>query len=427
MMFCFAFLTESNTATSFSSRQHARTSAFYVAEAGAQRAYVKLCSDLNWRDGFDDEQIGSGYYSVSVDDAFTDANLPLHGFRITSTGTVRGENRTVRVVLKPPSEKAYDYVCFSGDTTAFTSDGYHGAEVWGSVYSSGPFRMDRRCTVQGDMLAYDDVTIGSGFSQNSAARFHGDITTRGCVLVAVACSVLARDTIVTASALTFPAEGNVTARQSVDCGGFIQGTKRSLSHARVDSIPFPDDFFDMPWPANKMRKVRGWPLYTFSSAHKFEEFLEKNYSRDTETYLLHGVFMVNGDIEIKTPKPTDRVIVLGTLVAFGDVRVSTPAQFMMEKADSTFPAIVALGRKCTGGDIIFGHSGGLVSVSGLLYAKGTIHLGNRYPENEINVSGALCGHRIYNGSHCRIVYDPSVRLAMPFSSHALLVDSWEEL
>jgi hypothetical protein len=427
MMFCFAFLTESNTATSFSSRQHARTSAFYVAEAGAQRAYVKLCSDLNWRDGYTEEQMGSGHYTVTIDDAFTDADLPLHGFRITSTGTVRGQHRTVRVVLKPPYEKAYGYACFSKDTMAITSDGFSGAEVWGLIYSLGPFRMDRRCTVQGDLLAARDVTIGSGASQSSTARLHGDIMSGGSVMVAPACSILARDTTVTACALTQPAEGGVTARQSIDCDGFIEGTKRSLSHKPVETTSFPEGFFDMDWPANEMRKVRGWPLYTFSSEHKFQKFLESCYSLDTETYLLYGVFVVNGDIEIVTPKPTDKVIVLGTLVAFGDVRVSTPAQFMQEKADSTFPAIVALGRECTGGDIIFGRNSGIVSISGLLYAKGTINLGNRYPENELSVSGAVCGYRVYTGSHCRIAYDPSVTLTMPFTSHSLLVDSWEEL
>jgi hypothetical protein len=203
--------------------------------------------------------------------------------------------------------------------------------------------------------------------------------------------------------------------------------KRSSSHARAESIPFPEDYFDLIWPGNETRKIRGWPLYTFSSSDRFRDFLEEAYSRDTETYLLYGVFMVNGDIEIDTKNPSDRVIVQGTLVAFGDVNLSTPSPFQMERADSTFPAIVALGRKCSGGNVVFGQNGGPVSISGLVYAKGTVAFGNRYPESEICVSGAVCGHRIQSGSHCRIVYDPSVARVMPFSSHSLLVDSWEEL
>ena len=54
IMFCFAFLAETNTETRFSSRQQAKTAAFYLAEAGAQRAYMRLCSDFTWRDGFKD-------------------------------------------------------------------------------------------------------------------------------------------------------------------------------------------------------------------------------------------------------------------------------------------------------------------------------------------------------------------------------------
>jgi len=427
MMFCFAFLTESNTATSFSTKQHARMSAFYAAEAGAQRAYVRLCSDLNWRDGFKNEPIGSGCYNVSIDDCLTDADLPPHGFRITSTGTTMNQHRTVRVTLKPPREKAFDYACFAMDTIELASSGSHGTEVWGHLYSSGNFRMDRRCTVYGDLVTTGDVSIGSRLINESPARFHGDILSRRSIQIAKACSVLARDTTISACALTVASDGNVTARQSIDCEGFIRGVKRSLSPVPVESIPFPEGFFDLPWPGNEMRKVRGWPLYTFSSPDKFRDFFERTYSRDTETFLLHGVFMVNGDIEIEVPRPSDKVIVLGTLVAFGDVKVSTPAPLMLQRADSTFPAIVALGTKCSGGDIVFGSNSGPVSVSGLVYAKGSIYLGDRYPENEICVTGGVCAHRIYSGSHCRIVYDPSIRLAMPFSSHSLLVDSWEEL
>lgn len=49
--------------------------AFYVAQAGARRAYTELAADYTWRTGFTDEILGDGAYSVTVIDSVADSTL----------------------------------------------------------------------------------------------------------------------------------------------------------------------------------------------------------------------------------------------------------------------------------------------------------------------------------------------------------------
>ncbi len=423
MMFCFAFITESNTATSFSSKQEAKTNAFYIAEAGAQRAYARLCQDLRWRNGFENEKIGTGEYSVVLEDWLSDPGLPPGAIRITSTGTARGMRKTVKMVIRPPSEEAFSCACFAAEDMVLKSPTF----IYGTVRSGGRLDMGRGSTMYGNVLASRDVFVGCESIRGAPTRLYGDIES-GCeVEIAEACSVFSRDSIMSGCGLSLPADGNVVARQRINCYGHIQGKKISLSHSPVENAPFPRDFFDMKWPANDQVSFRGWPLYAFDDPREFEEFLEKSYSAKTETYMLHGIFVVKGDVDLRSPGPEDKVVVLGTLIVFGDVTVGTQAPFMFEKPDSTLPAIVALGSARAEGDIVFENDGGPVSIGGLLYAKGKIYLGDRGPENPIMVSGAVCARKVVCGGSSTVTYSPSVRSVLPLSSQLLVVQSWDEM
>jgi hypothetical protein len=423
MVFCFVFITESNTATSFSSKQEAKTNAFYAAEAGAQRAYARLCQDIRWRSGFENERLGTAEYSVVLEDWLSDPALPAGAIRITSTGGARGIHKTVRMIVTPPSEEAFTYACFAAEDLVLRSSTY----TYGSVRSGGRFDMGRGCTMLGNILASGDVSIGTESTCGAPSRLYGDVESGGDVGIAEACSVFSRDSVMSELGLPLRADGNVVARQGIDCWGHIQGDRRSLSHSPVEEIPFPQNFFDMKWPAPGQIYFRGWPLYAFDDPHRFEEFLEKSYSTKTETYMLHGIFLVKGNVDLRSPGPQDKVVVFGTLIAFGDVTFGTQAPLMFERADSTLPAIVALGSTTARGDIVLENDGGAISVGGLLYAKGEVYLGARGPENPIQVSGAVCARKVVCGGGTTVTYNPSVKSVLPLSSQPLLVQSWDEI
>lgn len=427
MMFCFAFISETNLETSFSVRQQARIAAFYLAEAGVQRAYARLCLDLNWREGFDGERMGAGEYTVRVRDSGSDRSVPQRMLCITSTGKVRDSQKTVRMTLKVAPVRAFDYACFSRDSTNLQSGRYDGPKIWGGVHTSGVLNMAGRSTVHGDVSASEDAFLGSLVTGLSRAVVYGDIKSGGSVEIAAACSVLAREESPEAPHDLPPGGGNVTARQAVLAEGFIQGEKRPYSRMDTDSVPFPEDYFDIEWPLTRKRFFRGLPVYRFESSRDFESFLRDSYIRKSRTYFLNGLFIVQGDIEIKEPKREDRVVIMGTLVALGDVQVRTPATFMLQTPDSTFPAIVALGERCEGGDIHIEGRKGPISVSGLIYAKGEIHLRHQEKETGIRIVGAECGYSIRNSMYCTLAYAPSVSSVLPFSRYDLLLHSWEEM
>lgn len=65
--------------------------AFYLAEAGAERSLHMLRGNPAWRTGFTSVSLGAGAYSATV------ADIPGGLVRITATGDVRGDVRSLEV------------------------------------------------------------------------------------------------------------------------------------------------------------------------------------------------------------------------------------------------------------------------------------------------------------------------------------------
>lgn len=80
--------------------------AYFLAEAGAEKTIKELMADF---DGYaapgSSTDLGDGAYAVSIDTDDTDDNLKL----VTSTGTVEGISRTIRVQLYHTVIIAFDY------------------------------------------------------------------------------------------------------------------------------------------------------------------------------------------------------------------------------------------------------------------------------------------------------------------------------
>jgi hypothetical protein len=291
------------------------------------------------------------------------------------------------------------------------------------MYTLGVLNMNSGCTIHGDIFALEDVAIGFQNPGSSPTRLLGNINSGGNVTIASACSVLAREETGARCEPPSPAGGDVVARGAIQARGFIEGQRRAYSNDEIDSVPFPENYFDLDWHSLETSSLRGWPIYRFENSREFWRFLRRSYSPETKTYSSNGIFLIRGDLKIEKPKKDDRIILIGTLVASGDVRVTTPAKFMLQRPDSTFPAIVSLG-----GDIVFEKGGGPVSILGLLYARGEIHMHHTGRKNEIALFGAECAYKIRNCVNSRVDYDPSVSWVMPFSAQPiLLVQSWEEL
>ena len=98
--FAVALLTMTSNDTKLSALQRDSTQAFYLSEAGIQKAIKELNADFNWRTGFTDVLLGSGTYTVVIEDQGDDPAIPLLQVRVTSTGTVLNSKRRIKIFVK---------------------------------------------------------------------------------------------------------------------------------------------------------------------------------------------------------------------------------------------------------------------------------------------------------------------------------------
>lgn len=70
--------------------------ALNLAEAGLERALWELRMDSTWTDGWADESLGNGTYSVTVADA---PDVGAGWMRISSTGSAEGIRKTVTMTV----------------------------------------------------------------------------------------------------------------------------------------------------------------------------------------------------------------------------------------------------------------------------------------------------------------------------------------
>jgi len=82
-----------------------------LAEAGIERAMWRLSKNPNWRDGYESEELGNGYYTVSLRDN------PGGTVLITSTGYVRNISKTVIAEVQVSSASGTPAISYTEGTS----------------------------------------------------------------------------------------------------------------------------------------------------------------------------------------------------------------------------------------------------------------------------------------------------------------------
>ncbi len=113
MLFIFgaAYLTSMISETGIARNQEKSEQAFFIAEAGMQRAIRLLVEDNTWRTASLTENMTDGFYELEVVD---DPVYPKR-IRVTSTGYAGPASRTTRITLIITG--GFDYALFSDDTS----------------------------------------------------------------------------------------------------------------------------------------------------------------------------------------------------------------------------------------------------------------------------------------------------------------------
>lgn len=178
-------LNRSNTDVDMSFNQLHGDQAFYTAEAGIERAHLQLNEDRTWNEGFADEPLGRGFYTVTVTDASTVPAL-VDTIILHATGNVDGSEAQIEAWLVPERYHPFDFALF-GDTTvlmtnssctdSYNSDsGSYGATLDhtdATVGSNGELYLDNIASVGGDVIS----AVEGGITIDNEAVVRGDTVT----------------------------------------------------------------------------------------------------------------------------------------------------------------------------------------------------------------------------------------------------------
>ena len=191
------------------------TQAFYLDQAGMERALGKLGADTSWAANLSDpsnvfagdNSLGAGTYVVEV---FNDDPNPGDA-RIRSTGLTSGYNAgssaVEAVVTKGGFPTVFDYAAFSCSNINL-NDGLNEIRD-GDVFTSGNFNMDSGTNVVGnaDVFALGNINVGAGQILGGDALANGNVNLN--------------------SSGSPNVDGNATAGGSVVGSGAVTGTKTS--------------------------------------------------------------------------------------------------------------------------------------------------------------------------------------------------------
>jgi len=175
-----------NTDLEMSFNQLHEEQAFYIAEAGVERAVSQLKIDPNWRTGFLSQPLGDGYYTVAVIDSVSNPAL-ADTIVLRATAVVSSTCANIESFLLPDESKPYRRAAFGdkrfyirddGCIDSYNSDsGTYVATVvslYGDVGSNEIIEITHTATVGGDVST---ATPGN-ITISGSPTINGDTTSQ---------------------------------------------------------------------------------------------------------------------------------------------------------------------------------------------------------------------------------------------------------
>jgi len=173
----------SNTDVELSINQLHADKAFYLAEAGAKRAFNELQSDPVWTAGYSAVPFEGGTYSVQIIDSSTNAALD-DTILIIATGWTMNAQVDVEMTVAPDITNPFEYAMFAKDaidirnsmmTDSYNSDSgsYLGTRLdsSGDVGSNGTIDVANGAFVGGDIT----TSLSGGTDVNAGATVTGTV------------------------------------------------------------------------------------------------------------------------------------------------------------------------------------------------------------------------------------------------------------
>jgi hypothetical protein len=166
-------LNRATTDTDLSFNQVHYDQAFWLADAGAERAIAKLSDSVGWRAGFAKSALGDGFYTVSVADSTQDTSLDDR-VRVISLGERGDAAGGVEVIMGPAGHHPlFDHAIYAGnywehankpdsvaytDTMKFGGTGSSADIINGDVFFNGNVKTTGNAVINGSADAGGDYT-----------------------------------------------------------------------------------------------------------------------------------------------------------------------------------------------------------------------------------------------------------------------------
>ncbi len=179
-------LDRANTDVELSFNQLHEEQAFYIAEAGMERAVAQLGIDPNWRTGYLSQALGNGYYTVAVIDSVSNPAL-ADTIVLRATADVSGTCANIESFLLPDGSKPYKRAAFGdkrfyihddGCIDSYNSDsGTYLATVvslYGDVGSNEIVEIRNTATVGGDV----STAMPGNITISGSPTINGDTTSQ---------------------------------------------------------------------------------------------------------------------------------------------------------------------------------------------------------------------------------------------------------
>jgi hypothetical protein len=179
----------SNTDVELSFNQLHEEQAFYIAEAGMERAVAQLGFDPNWRTGYLSEALGNGYYTVAVIDSVSNPALK-DTIVLRATADVSGTCANIESFLLPSQNTPYRRAAFgekrlkldgSNLVDSYNSDSgtYLSTKLntLGDVGSNELIILSNNPIIGGDVTSATPGTI----SMAGTPTIHGDTTSQAAM------------------------------------------------------------------------------------------------------------------------------------------------------------------------------------------------------------------------------------------------------
>jgi hypothetical protein len=157
-------ITTSDTEVDVSFNQVRYDQAFWLAEAGVERAMAILGDSAEWRAGFSNEALGGGTFSVVVTDSTTDTTLG-ETVRVIATGTRGPATSGIEVIMGPEGyHPLFNHAIYAGNYEEYDPDadsqsyslsmdfggtGSHGDVINGDIFHNGHISISGDATING--------------------------------------------------------------------------------------------------------------------------------------------------------------------------------------------------------------------------------------------------------------------------------------